>query len=127
MPVGLALPVGVDASGGAKLVDSDENDNKIIMLALGDDSNENAFQQGIGLGIDMVFAISDPAIRGRIMGRIKQIFRRFEAQKRYRLVPSTVKWSQDSETQDLTLEFKYINLESDEPRNFSRTFSGEDL
>jgi len=127
MPVGLALPVGVNTSGGVKLVDSDENDNKIISLALGMDDNENAFQQGIGLGIDMVFAISDPATRGRILGRLKQIFRRFEAQKRYRLRPATLKWTEDSDTQDLVLEFKYINLESDEERTFSRTFSAEEL
>lgn len=127
MPVGIALPIGVNTSGGVKLADSDENDNKIISLALGMDDNENAFQQGIALGIDMVFAISDPAIRGRIIGRMRQIFRRFEAQKRYRLVPSSVKWTEDATTQDLKLEFKYINLESDEPRVFSKTFSGEQL
>lgn len=122
MPVGLRLPVGVSSSGGAALVDSDANDNKIISLALGSDDNENAFNQDIGLGIDMVFAISDPHVRGKVMGRLRRIFRRFEAQKRYKLLPGTVKWSQESETQDLTLEFKYLNLESDEEQTFSRTY-----
>lgn len=125
MPVGLDIPVGVNPSGGARLVDGDVNDNKIISMALGDDDNENAFQQNIGLGIDMIFAIEDPAVRAKIMGRLRAIFRSFEAQKRYRLMPATVKWSQDSETQDLILEFKYLNLESDEVNTFKRTLTSE--
>lgn len=122
MPVGLRLPVGVSSYGGVSLVSSDENDNKIISLALGSDDNENAFNQDIGLGDDMVYAISDPHVRGKIMGRLKRIFRRFEAQKRYKLLPGTAKWSEDSAEQEIILEFKYLNLESDEEKTFSRTY-----
>ncbi len=122
MAVGLKLPVGTSSTGGVALVDSDENDNKIISLALGSDDNENAFNQDIGLGVDMVFAISDPHIRGRIITRLRQIFKRFEAQKRFKLFPSTIKWTEDSTEQELTLEFKYLNIESDEEKTFSRTY-----
>ena len=126
MPVGLALPVGVSSSGGARLVDGDTNDNKIISLALGSDDNENAFNQDIGLGIDMVFALQSPATRGKIMGRLRQIFRRFEAQKRYRFLSNTVVWSENTDTGDLTLEFKYLNLESDETNTFRRTYTASE-
>lgn len=104
-------------------MDSDENDNKIISLALGDDDNENAFQQNIGLGVDMIFAINDPSIRGRIMGRLKRIFDQFEAQRRYRLISNSVKWFEEPSSQELTLEFKYLNLESDETNTFRKTIT----
>jgi hypothetical protein len=122
MPQGLAMPVRVAPWGGAAISDSDENDNKIIMLALGSDDNENAFQQDIGMGEAMIFDVSDPTLRGRIVGKLRQIFRRFETQKRYRLMGDTVRWTENPETGDLSLTFKYLNLESDEPQTFSRNF-----
>jgi len=125
MPVGLALPVGVSSSGGARLVSSDENNNKIIALALGSDDNENAFQQDIGLGDFMVFSVEDPTVRGKIMGRMRKIFQRFQAQKRFRLLTETVEWFPDSENQDLVLQFKYHDLESDEIKTFSKTLESE--
>ena len=123
MPTGLALPIGVSASGGVKLVDGDDNDKKIIALALGSDDNENAFQQDIGLGIDMIFGISDPGIRGRIINRLKAIFRNFQAQQRFSLFTASIKFTEDSKTQELILEFKYLNLESDEIKDFRRQFT----
>lgn len=122
MPRGLAVPVRVAPWGGAALVEGDDNDDKIISLALGADDNENAFQQNIGLGDDMIFGISDPQIRGRIVGKIRQIFRRFETQKRYRLLSETMRWLPPTGDGEMTLEFKYINLESDETKTFSRTY-----
>jgi len=120
MPVGFALPVRASSSGGIRLVGGDENNDKLISLALGSDENENAFQQDIGLGDFMVFDTESPAIRGKIMSRLRKIFQRFEAQKRFRLLPETVEWSSDQGNQDLILQFKYHDLESDEIKTFSR-------
>jgi hypothetical protein len=103
------------------LIEGDDNDHKIISLALGSDDNENAFQQDIGLGESMIFDVSDPQLRGRIVAKIRNIFRRFEAQKRYRLLGETMRWA-PGEPGELILEFKYINLESDEPKTFSRAY-----
>ena len=124
MPTGLKLPVGVNSSGGASLVDGDENDNKIILLSLGSDDNENAFQQDIGLSQQMIFDVSDPAVRGRIINRLRQIFRTFEAQQRFRLFAASIKWIEDSNEQELILEFKYLNLETDEVNTFREDLSG---
>lgn len=104
-------------------MDGDDNDKKIIALALGSDDNENAFQQDIGLGIDMIFGISDPGIRGRIINRLKAIFRNFQAQQRFSLFTASIKFTEDSKTQELILEFKYLNLESDEIKDFRRQFT----
>lgn len=117
MPVGLAMPVGVGPNGGAKLAIGSDNDDKIIRLALLDDENENAFQQGIGLGIDMIFDINDVATKARIITKLRDIFRRFEAAKRYRLIEDTLAWKdKDGET---VLTFKYYSLEADDTRLFT--------
>ena len=85
--------------------------------------NENAFQQDIALGDDMVFDLSDPAVKARILRRLYRIFEDFVRLKRYKLKRDTVKFTEDSLNQVLNLEFKYINLESDEERAFSRKFT----
>ena len=121
MAVGLALPVGVTTSGGAKLVGGDENDRKIITLALGSGWSENAFQQEIALGQDMIFQINDPTVRAMIKRRLITIFRDFQAQNRYRLLLNTLKWTEGN--QELTLEFKYANLEADEVKDYIIKFT----
>jgi len=123
MATGLAMPVGVDDSGGARLASGDANDDKIIRLALGDDGNENAFQQNIGVGADMVFGSADELLQAQIMRRLLEVFKRFEAQKRYTLLRNTIEWATDSNTQELTLRFRYIALESDREQGFSEIFS----
>lgn len=123
MPTGLAMPVGVGPDGGARIAEGDENDDKIIRLALGDDANENAFQQNIGVGADMVFGQSDELLQASIMRRITEVFRRFEAAKRYTLKRETIVWSRDSNTQELILQFKYLSLESEREQTFREAFS----
>lgn len=125
MPTGIAVPVRVSVGGGMRLVDGDENDQKTIAMALGSDDNENAFQQDIGLGDFMVFSVHDPEIRGKVMNRIRTIFKKFEAQKRFKLFPNTVRWLTDDESGEMTLQFKYLSIESDEEKVFSRTLNSE--
>lgn len=121
MPKGLAIPIGVNSKGGASLVDGDANDTKIIKLALGSDDNQNAFQQGIGVGLDMIFDINDPTTRPAIQGRINRVFEKFEAQRRYKLIDNTLSWEQNES--ELILNFKYVSLEADEERLFRQSFS----
>ena len=122
MSTGIAVPVRINKQGGLKLISGDENDSKTIFLSLGDDDNENAFQQNIGLGIGYIFGISDELIRAKIIRRLKEVFDKFESQKRFVLKTDTIKWSQNS-NQELVLEFKYICIESDEEKTFVRSFS----
>ncbi len=123
---GLRLPIGVGANGGAALIDGDVNDMKIITIALGSSENENAFQQDITLGEDMLFDLNDPTIRARILRRLYAIFEVFRVKKRFKLKNETIRWEENPITQELTLEFKYVNLESDEEILFRRAFNGID-
>lgn len=119
MATGLALPVGVDGGGGAALVDADAQDSKILSMALGDDDNDNAFQQNIGLGSFMIFEQPGDRTNALVRQRIKAIFRNFRAAQRFRLVSDSIEFKEEDEQGEFSVEFKYINLESDEEKTFS--------
>jgi hypothetical protein len=123
MARGLALPVGVDGTGGAAVVEGEDNDRKIIFTALCDCDSEHAFQQDLGLGSGMVFDINDEVVRASILSRAYDIFDQFEKQKRYKLKKDSIKWTTDAVKQELVLEFMYVNLESDEEKVFMRRFT----
>lgn len=125
MARGLKVPVTANRSGGFAFSDGDDNDRKIIKLALGSDENENAFQQGedVALGQGMIFDLSDPAVRARIRRRLFRLFDNFEAQNRFKLLKDTIKWTEDLGEQELILEFKYLSIESDEIKEFDKRFS----
>lgn len=126
MSKGLRVPVGVDSRGKAAVVDSDENNDKIIKIALGDGDNDNAFEQDQALDEDMIFNISDPIEQARIITKITRIFERFEnVEKRFRLMQDTIEWTSDDVDLDqgeLKLKFRYIDLESDEVKNFEKKY-----
>jgi hypothetical protein len=122
MATGLKLPVGVDPTGRGAMVDGEDENRKIIKTALSDCDNDHAFQQEIGLGIDMVFDINDSRVRARIVARLTEIFRRFEDQHRFKLRRDTIRWEKSGG--ELTLNFVYHDIESDEEKPFARTFTG---
>jgi hypothetical protein len=124
MPTGLKIPMGVNSGGGLATVDGDDNDAKIIKLTLSDGENENAFQQDITLGIDMIFDILDPIVRSKITIRIVRAFEKLQSQKRFKLLKNTINWDESSSAQgELTLNFRYLNLESDEEKEYEQKFN----
>lgn len=122
MPKGLKLPVGVDATGGLAIVESEEQNQNVIFSALSDCDNDNAFQQALGIGASMIFDLQDERVRARIINRVLDVFDSFEAQHRFKLRTETVRWTEDGENGELTLEFMYHDLESDEEKPFARNF-----
>lgn len=114
------MPIGVDITGGAAWVSGEKNDRKTIFTALGDCGSENAFQQDLGMGLGMVFDIRDEDVRAKILRRLTSIFRVFEAADRYKLMTETISWVETEG--ELTLEFSYLNMETDEEKTFARTF-----
>lgn len=119
---GLRIPIGVNKQGRSATLTGDPQDQKIINTGLSGNDNLNAFQQDPGLGEDMVFDLTDPVVRGKIMVRLRDVFTDFEAQNRYRLLEDTIKWDEDPAKQELNLSFKYHNLETDDPKDFDKGF-----
>lgn len=122
MPVGLRMPVGVDASGGAALAAGDEQNNKIIKVALSDCDSENAFQD-IGLGVWMIYEIDSPEVQARALNIIRRIFRQFRAEQRFKLLERTIRFVKSTEG-ETDLEFKYLDIESDQESTFKATVTG---
>lgn len=120
MPRGMKLPVGVDPTGRAAMIDGEEENQKIIFSALSDCDNDNAFQQEIGIGTDMVFDVNDSRARARILSKLVDIFRRFEKLHRFKLRTESIRWT--AMEGELKLSFVYHDLESDEELPFARTF-----
>lgn len=124
MPTGLSVPVQLSPSGGFAIRTGSEHDSDIIRVALGSDENENAFQQDLALGEDSVFDINDPLMRQRVLSKLRTVFNRFTAQKRYKLLEDTITWN-DTEESEQVLFFRYLNLETDQIQDYSRSFSAQ--
>jgi len=122
MAKGLALPVKASGKGGAILNEGDEHADQIIRTALGDCDSEHAFQQDIGIGSGMIFDIDDENMRAKVLRRLFNIFRLFENEKLFKLQRDSIKWSSEQDKGETTLEFKYINLESDETKTFVQSY-----
>jgi len=124
MPKGLRIPFQANSKGGLSTIEGDENDTQVIMTYLGDGDNENAFQQNVTLGIDMVFDIADPLMRPRVHTRLLRIFEYLESRNRFKLLEETIKWDEsDIANGNMILSFRYLNLESDEPNTYEQKFS----
>lgn len=122
MATGLAIPVRVSPSGGFAKSSGEQHDNDIIRSALGSDDNENAFEQDLGLGEAAIFDINDAQLRATVLERLRTIFARFEALKRFRLMEDTIEWDDVPGEQILT--FKYVNLETDKEQDFRQNLAG---
>ncbi len=125
MPRGFALPLRPSPTGGVAITEGDEQADKIIRLSLSDNESDNAFQQNLGLGSRMIFDPLSPSFRAQVLSRLFEIFAEYEKLKLFKLVKGSVTWTRGPADGEQTLEFRYINLESDEEAIFVRTFTGE--
>jgi hypothetical protein len=120
MANGFSMPLRANASGGMAMATGEENNNKIIRIALADGDNDNAYQQNVTLDQALIFNLTDPAMRARAEGRIETIFAKFEADNRFKLLADTMEWSENSG--EMKLNFRYLDLESDQEATFSQGF-----
>jgi hypothetical protein len=116
------MPVGVDGTGGAALDSGDSQNKKIIKIALSDCDSDNAFQD-IGLGNWMIFEIDAPEVQARALNFIRRIFRQFRAEQRFKLLERTIRFEKTTEG-ELDLEFKYLDIESDQEQTFKASVTG---
>lgn len=122
MTTGLQIPVGVNSRGGAMLTYGEDNDKKLIFTALADSDNQNAFQQDIGLGSEVVYAVNNQKTRTLVLRKLYTIFDDFEANHKYKLLRDTIRWEENSKEGELNLSFKYLNLETDETSELKRVY-----
>jgi hypothetical protein len=70
----------------------------------------------------MIFDLNDPALTAKIVKKVREIFKVFEAQHRFKLLEDTLRFQQAEG--ELVLYFVYHDLESDEAYPFSRLYKG---
>lgn len=122
MAKGIQIPVKVNAYGGTSVVEGDSYADQVLRIGLSGHSNMNAFQQDTGLGEGMIFGLDSTSTKASVLRRLYAIFEEWEAQRLYKLMAETIKWVSDSSVGDLILEFKYINLETDQVKSFEKRF-----
>jgi hypothetical protein len=114
---GLSIPVGVGPDGRARIDKDDQQLVKIIGLHLSFSDSENPFQD---IGIDQViFNVNDKRLQPLIRYRLNALFGRLEAEDRAKLDENSVKF--ESVEAELILEFKFWNLETNNPVDFRGT------
>lgn len=123
MAKGLRIPVGVNKAGGTAWVEGDAHKRQVISTALSSGESANAFQQELNLGDDMIFGEDSPDFRSEILRRLFSIFQTFEEQKLFRLMRETIEWTKNEGEGELILEFQYVDIESDEIKDFRKAFT----
>ena len=116
MAIGLKMPVGVTSAGGAALLDEPDELRKLVILAISEGEDDNPFQQ---LGIDMriIFAQNDPSAVALARSSITAILNKFD--ERLALDSSVPIQFNIEENGELRVQFRYVNLDSNEPNDFN--------
>lgn len=119
--VGVAMPFAADLRGGLARTAGEENDFKIISLALTAGENNNPWEQRDDDIEQAMFDKDGPAGRALIQRRVESAFASFQSQNRYRLIPNSVEFRRERVGIDeiLFVYLKYHNLESDEVRDLA--------
>lgn len=122
MAKGLGMPVGVNAAGGALMVESDEDLLKVIMLALSGGESGNAFQR---LGIDetLVFGVNNAKSVAMAQIAITDVFQKLSALGMAMLAPDGIQLLNEGKAEgEMTIHVSYINLETNLPDEFNVSF-----
>jgi len=108
MPTGLAIPVGVNKSGGARIEANESKQlRKILILALSEGGDSNPFQQ-LGLIPGLIFSIDNSAFRGRAERTLKAILAKFS--DRVELAPDEqIKFEKGTVEGEIIMSFKYVD------------------
>jgi len=116
---GIENPIVIDKKGGVKVVEGDGYIRSLLRTALGSGESNNPFQD-IGLGEFMIFDIDGQEIQDLILGKINDIFDEFRELELADLAVTddNLKFSKNTNGQ-IELDLHYINLETDEIREFS--------
>lgn len=121
MATGLKIPVGVNRSGGAAIeTDSRAELRKLLVLALSEGGDDNPFQN-LGLSPNLVFQIKDAAFRSQAQREIERVIAQFP--ERVALLPDEGITFEEEVEGEVTVNFKYIDLEFNTVEEFTKTFT----
>lgn len=119
---GIAIPFQGNGTKRIRMIGGNSQLRKIILLNLGDLESKNPFQDGLGLGGDLIFSVSDEQLRAELRLRIEALFRRLQLQDRARLA-KIPEFTIDSKNMELKVDISYINIEENREEDLEINFS----
>lgn len=119
MARGLALPVGRDKSGRAKISTGADQTYKIARIGLQTGESTNPFQD---LGLDRGIIYSAPEVaKSRFRSMAVALFKDLEQQRRAKF--NEVSFRQIPDTGEIQADISYKDLETDPPEDQTMTLS----
>lgn len=119
---GLTLPFQANGRRRLRVSGGNEQLRKIILLNLGDLESENPFQDDLGLGGDLIFAVNNEELRSDLKLRIDALFRRLLVEDRAKLRKEPT-FEIFQEAQELVVNIEYINIEENRAEEIELNFS----
>lgn len=120
MSTGLKVPVTVDGTGGAAIeTDKVKQKQKLLFLAFSENNDQNPFQS-LGVSPEFVFAIKNSQLRAKANLMVRRIMSKFVGLME--LSPSDIIDYDDTVEGEVTLSFKYVDLETNTVEEFKTTF-----
>jgi len=117
MANGLAIPVGVNGAGGAKILKGSKQKTKIVRSAFAEGDDNNPFQD-LGLPPTMIFDINGDVTAGEARVEVETILSRLREQNNIEINPNKpIRVTREGE--ELQLEFEYIDLDLNETVQFN--------
>jgi hypothetical protein len=121
MPKGLAMPLGISKSGGAKVEKEESQLDKLVILALEEGEDDNPFQE-LGLPPRVVYRVNDTSSLFDVKSEIEDLLKR-SFQGRLKLVSEGVVIEESkndtNKEGERNVSFEYINLDVNQEREFS--------
>lgn len=121
MATGFSIPVKANVSGGVQISQSGRQIDKLIRLALAEGDDDNPFQD-LGMRPRAIYQSPGPIAFADIKIEIERLLRKFKDS--IAISPSgpvTVFKAEDDN--EVGVSFTYIDLETNEPREFVNFFS----
>jgi hypothetical protein len=113
MSKSLAVPIEIGSKGSVRIVQDDDHVKQLVRTALGVNTSENPFQQGIGLGDRFIFDIDTVGDRAKLEARINVVFANLQRQRIARLAPGKELTIEKTKEGELEMTISYVNLETD--------------
>lgn len=118
---GLAIPVGVDGSGGAAITSGAAQKKKIIISALAEGDDDNPFQN-LGISSRIIFEINSVSTQAEAKLEISRILKKFRG--KISVSPSDpIRVVQGKSPEEFGIAFKYIDLDTDKLEEFNEFFT----
>jgi len=116
MSSGLSVPVSVDKLGKARVTSGSDQLRKLLMVAIQPCPSDNPFQD-LGLDEKLIFSVNSPPLQGKLRLAIDRIFATFQRQGRAKL--RSIKYSTDSNRQEMKVFLSYQELETTEDKEIA--------